>query len=313
MPSIRVKMIMAALLFFCAPALPGPAPAHAGSLEVFVSIPPQACFVERIGQPLVRVNVLVGPGHSPHTYEPTPKQMAGLGGAEIFFRIGEAFERRLVEKIEPLFPGLLVVDTREGVPLLYFDHDSHGHGGHHHGTHADPHIWLDPKRIKIQAATICEALVKARPDHEDLFRENLRRFLEDLDRLDATISNLLAPLEGEAIYVFHPAFGYFADSYGLRQIAIEVDGKEPGARRLADIIQQAREDEVRVIFTQPRYTERYAEAMAREIGAVVASLDPLAPECLENLEHMAKVIRRNLMPDPSAQGNDRGEPPQREP
>lgn len=313
MTSIRVKQIIALLLFVCGPALPGSAPAHADKLEVFVSIPPQACFVERLGQPMVNVSVLVGPGHSPHTYEPTPRQMADLGRAEIFFRIGEVFERRLVEKIEPLFPDLLVVDTRKGVPLLYSDHGSHGHGGDHHGPDADPHIWLDPKRIKIQAATICEALVKARPGHEDLFRANLRRFLEDLDRLDRTISNLLAPLKGEAIYVFHPAFGYFADSYGLRQIALEIDGKEPGARRLAEIIQQAREDEVRVIFTQPRFTNRYAEAMARDIGAVVVSLDPLAPQCLANLEHMAEVIRRNLMPDSPGGGNDTDEPLQREP
>jgi len=301
--SIGFNRLISILFLLCGFVLGSSSEARTDRLEVFVSIPPQVCFVERIGKPVVNVSTLVSPGHSPHTYEPTPKQMAALGRAEIYFRTGVTFERQLVEKIGPLFPDLAVVDTRKGVPLLYFDADGHDHSD----RDVDPHVWLDPKRVKIQAAAICDALVKARPAHEDLFRANLGEFLEDLSRVDATISRLLAPLEGEAMYVYHPAFGYFADSYGLRQIAIESDGKEPGPRQLAALIQQAAKDGVRVIFIQSRFAAGYAETLSREIGASVVPLDPLAEDYLENLERSAQIIRRGLMPRSPSGGieNDR--------
>ncbi|MDD5475539.1 MAG: zinc ABC transporter substrate-binding protein [Syntrophales bacterium] len=294
--SISKKWVLAVLVlmgFFCFES----AFARAEKMEVFVSILPQAYFVERIGGDRVNVSVLVGPGQSPHTYEPTPRQMADLGRARLFFRIGSPFEQRLIEKIGIIFDELTIVDTRNNVPMLYFSHDHHhaGHDDHHHhGSDPDPHIWLDPKRVKIQALTICEALVEMDHSHAGLYRENLRKFVNELDAIDEKISAALAPLKGGSIYVFHPAFGYFADSYGLRQIAIEIDGKEPSPRQLAAIIEKAKDDGGRVIFVQPQFSRRHAEAMAREIKGAVVPLNPLAPDYLENLEYMTETIRSAL-------------------
>ncbi len=287
-------------------------PVQAERLPVFVSIIPQAFFLERIGGDHVDVTVLVSPGMSPHTYEPTPRQMTALAEARLYFRIGSPFESRLLEKIEGTHSNVAIVDTRRGVPLLYFDEPhSHGHShgdddkhgqsagtGRRHGqSNADPHIWLDPKRVMIQAGTIAEALVSADPAHADRYRENLASFEADLRRIDETLTEILAPLAGQVFYVFHPAFGYFADSYGLRQRAIEIDGKEPTPRQLVAVIEQARREGVRVIFVQPQFPTRQAEAMAREIGGAVIPLNPLAGDYLANLERIAEAIRSALMPE----------------
>lgn len=257
--------------------------AGSGGIRVFVSILPQAYFVERVGGPRVEVNVLVGPGKSPATYEPSPRQIAGLGGSSVYFRIGTPFEKGFVDKIGRTFKDLAIVDTRNGVPLRYF-RESRGE------QVPDPHIWLDPKRVVIQAATICEALSGLAPEHRPEFERNFRALREDLDMVDRKIARILAPLRGRKIYVFHPAFGYFADSYGLTQVAAEIEGKEPTPKQLSDMIDRARGDGVRVIFVQPQFARRNAETIANAIGGAVVPMDPLARNYLDNLERMADAI-----------------------
>ncbi len=253
---------------------------------VFVSIQPQKYFVERVGGQFVDVQVLVPPGQSPETYEPTPRQMAGLGSARVFFRAGMPFEEPLFRRGSGVFQTVEVVDTRNGVPLRAF----HGHGDEEAG-HRDPHVWLDPERVKIQAGTICETLCRIDPVHADTYRQGLNGFQRDLDRVHARVSAVLAPLKGRRIYVFHPAFGYFTDAYGLVQVPLEDEGKEPGPRRLAGLIEQARRDRVRALFVQPQHSAREAQAFADAIGARVVPLDPLAVDYLENLERMAAAVR----------------------
>ena len=220
-----------------------------GEITAFVSILPQAYFVERIGTPHVDIEVLVGPSQSPATYEPTPKQMAKLARSQVYFRIGVPFEKTLVAKISTTFKDIMIVDTRKGVELRFF------RGAHSHGSQAaDPHIWLDPKRVKIQASTISNALSRIDPDHTAEYERNLRTFHADLDRVDAKIVNILAPLRGKEFFVFHPSFGYFADSYGLKQVALQIEGKEPSAKQLASLIEKGRKYGVKVIFVQAQFT-----------------------------------------------------------
>jgi len=265
------------------------------NLQVVVSILPQAYFVERIGGRHVIVDVLVGPGQSPATYEPTPQQMAMLASADIYFRIGVPFERALMGKVPSSFPRLRMVDTRHGVLLRFFDHDHHSAEVSHRPRQApDPHIWLDPKRVKIQAGTICEALKDKVPMRAAVFEANLERFLAELDAIDDDISRILSPVHGKDIFVFHPAFGYFCDSYGLNQIALEVAGKEPTGKHIAALIDMARQRGADVIFVEPQFSRKVAEAVARAIGGRIEILDPLPRNWADNIRHMALTIRQAL-------------------
>lgn len=291
-------------------------------VEVFVSILPQKYFVERVGGDLVKIAVLVGPGQSPATYEPTPRQMSQLSEAKIFFSIGVPFEVSLLPKIESTFKSLTVIDTRKGVKLRKMaeehNHDSEaehrhedqhsersGHrdrhdaaaeNEHHHeaGT-PDPHIWLDPVLVKTQAENICDALSKIDPEHAELYHKNLKDFQNDLDQINAKIAQALAPLKGKVIFVFHPAYGYFADRYGLEQKAVETGGKEPSARQLAALIDKAKRAKVKVIFVQPQFDRKNARVIATAIGGAVVPLDPLSPDYLKNLELMASRVRSALV------------------
>lgn len=257
-------------------------------IKTFVSILPQAYFVERIGGPYVDVEVLVGPGQSPATYEPTPKQMARLGEADVFFSIGTPFEQGFIGKVAVIHKNLEIVDTRKNVSLRYFE-QSKGR------SIPDPHIWLDPGRVKIQAATICNALSRLAPDYRAFFEKNLQNFQDDLDQIDKNIAKILAPLKGSRFYVFHPAFGYFGDRYGLEQVAVEIEGKGPSPKQLADLINKARHERVKVIFVQPQYAKKDIETIAREIEGAVVPMNPLPREYLENLEHMAALLKSALM------------------
>lgn len=266
-------------------------------LPVMVSILPQKFFVERIGGPWVEVEVLVGPGQSPHSWEPLPRQVARLAEARVYFRIGIPFENALLDKINRSFQHLRVVDTRQGIKLLPMTV-----GEEDAGLPAgapDPHIWLDPRLVKIQAETIAAALKQLDPAHSEEYEKNLQAFLSDLDRLDAKLRETLAPLRGKSFMVYHPAFGYLAAAYGLKQLAVESEGKEPSAKELAALIDLAQREEVKVIFVEPQFSRKSAEAVAAAIGARVVRMDPLAPDYLANLEQMAGQIRQALTPVPT--------------
>jgi len=274
-----------------------PAAKEAPKLNVFVTILPQRTFVERIGGGHVNCGVLVGFGQSPHTFEPTPKQMTDLGRARLFFALGWPFEKRLLAKTTAANPNLKVIDTRAGVPLrtMAADELDPDEPGQKAGE-PDPHVWTSPRLVKIQAAAIERALAAEDPAHAADYEKNLKAFQEDLDRVDAKIAKALAPLKGKAIFVYHPAFGYFADAYGLKQVPVEVEGKEPSARHLGAFIERAKVAGVKVIFVQPQFSTKSAEAVAHAIGGAVVPLDPTAKDYLANLETMAEKISEALGP-----------------
>jgi len=279
-------------------------------LKVFVTILPQAWFVERIAGPYAEVHVLVGPGQSPHTFDATPQQMAQLSESRLFFASGWPFEQRLLEKAKAVNPGLQVIDTRQGIPLRWMkaaeaeaDAQHAGAAAAAHGhAQPDPHFWLNPRYAKIMAATIEKALTAADLPHAEAFRKNLATLDDGLDKLDARLAEALAPLAGRDFFVYHPAFGYFADAYGLRQAPVELEGKEPTARQLARLIDRARAEGVRVIFVQPQFSAKSAEAVAAAIGGAVVPLDDLAKDYIANLTDMADKVRAALAAGKGAAG-----------
>ena len=290
---VRLALAAAALLGIlglagCASKAPAPGP-----MRVFVSILPQAEIVERVAGDRALVEVLVGPGQSPHTYEPTPKQMAALSEASLFFSIGVPFERQVVSKVQKLYPHLRVIRMHEGLPELPAAESHADHDGHDHGE-LDPHVWLSPSHVKAMASAVCDQLVALDPDDAATFRDNRDRYAAELDSLDAYLRVVLAPLTGKRLYVFHPAYGHLCQAYGLTQVPAEIEGKEPGARQLTELIARAREDSVRVIFVQPQFSSKSAQQIAGDVGATVVVMDPLARDLVANLRRMADQIAVGL-------------------
>jgi zinc transport system substrate-binding protein len=277
-----------------------------GKIRVFVSIPPQVFFAERIGGEHVEVEVLVGQGQSPHSYEPTPKQIAGLVNARIYFSIDMPFEERLVEKIRQSHENLEIVNTSQGIWLIKNEeHPEGSETGEHEHKHADdeidPHVWMSPQNAKIIAGNMCNALKELDPGRSEQYSKNLSRLEKELDNLDRSIASVLKPLKGKEFYVFHPAFGYFARAYGLKQVAVETGGKEPSARQLAELIEKAKKAGVKVIFVQPQFSRSSAEAVAKEIGGAVVPIDSLARDYVQNLNELSQQIFHQLektMPPP---------------
>ncbi len=282
-------------------------------LVVAVTIPPQAYWARRIAGPDVKILVLVAPGQSPHTYEPSPRQMVALHEARAFFRVGLALEDRILAKLRDVHPELHVVNTLKGIELLTFDDEEHDHDiGHVHEEPYDPHTWLNPSNAKIQARAICDALKRLDPNRADRFENNLSALHADLDAIDAKLRAMLAPYRGEAFYVFHPAFGYLANAYGLRQVAIEAAGKQPGGKKLAALVAEAQAAGVKIILVEPQSSPRGAEAVAEAIGATTKSVDPLAEDYLTNLDRigaaLADALCRQDRPTESNPRSAQGEP-----
>ncbi len=274
-------------------------------LTVAVTIPPQAELVERIAGDRVRVEVTVPPGQDPHTFSPSPRQALSLGRASLYFRIGIPLEDQLLPKLTAARRTMTVVDTTEGIRRRTFAaHEGHacdGHHHHHHGhdcqAHAgqpDPHVWLGPRLLAHQAERICEALCEADPAGAKLYRANLRALQARLDDVETEIVEKLQPYRGRAFYVFHPAFGYFADACGLRQVAVEVEGKSPSPRQLRALIAQAKTEGVKVIFVQPQFDQRSAESIATAIGGSVVVIDPLERNVIDNLVEIASQLQRGF-------------------
>jgi zinc transport system substrate-binding protein len=264
-----------------------------GPPVVAVSIAPQKYFVDKIAGNLVSVLVMVPSGVSEHTYEPKPYQMTALSRAALYFSIGIEFEHAWLERLSGTYPQLRVVHTDSGIvkipmePPIYIG-DKAGAGSE---EGLDPHIWLSPELVKTQAATITAALCSAFPIHAKEFRANDSLFVLEIDSLQHEIKALFAQKNGACPFmVFHPAWGYFAHEFGLRQVAIEVEGKEPSARTLGSILEYARTGHIATIFVQPQFSRQTAEIIAHEIGARVAVADPLAADWAGNLLSFTKNL-----------------------
>jgi zinc transport system substrate-binding protein len=297
---ILVAIVLAAALAGCGTEQ------EEGKLRVFATIPPLEYLVDRVGGAHVETGVLVAPGQSPHTFEPTPRQVADLSASELYFSIGLPFEEAVLDRVKSLSPNLRLVDMRRGITLRAMTAEEAGeeaHDAHDHAGEPDPHYWLNPRNARVMAAAIAQALEKADPDNAAEYTANAAALDADLAALDARLKAALAPIEGREILVFHPAFGYFADAYGLKQVAVEVSGREPSARQLAAIVERARRTGARVIFVQPQFSAKGAEAVAGSIDGVVVPMDDLAYDYVKNMDDMGRKIGeavKDSLRDPAA-------------
>ncbi len=272
-----------------------PRPALAAKkLEIMVSILPQKFFAEKIGGDRVHVSVMVEPGANPATYEPRPRQMVALTRAEIYFAIGVPFEKNWLGRFREINPGVEIVQTQEGIRLFPVGGES-GQGKARHcpdGQIMDPHVWLSPPLVMIQARNMVTALIRKMPEGAGYFQKRYLSFVQALANLDLEIFNMFqkAGASANTFMVYHPCWGYFARAYGLKQIAIEQEGKEPKPAYLARLARLAKKRGIRSIFFQPQYSSRSAKAVADSIGAKLVPADPLAYDWDSNLLSVARKI-----------------------
>ena len=276
-------------------------------LSVFVSISPQRYFVQQIGRDLVDVQVLVEPGADPHTYEPKPRQMAALSKAALYFAVGIEFETARLDKLAAINPRLRVVHTDHGImklPMAHLGHheesgthtDDHGGAGtlDHDHEGRDPHIWLSPPLVMLQARSILTALQAADPPHRTDYEANYRSFIMDVLELDAHLRETFDGLNGASFMVFHPSWGTFAHTYGLNQVPIEIEGKSPKPAQLRELIEHARSERIKVVFVQPQFSSKSADQVAKAIGGRVAVVDPMAEDWAANLRRAAEEFKHAL-------------------
>ena len=269
--------------------------AQAGKkLAVFVSIPPQKYFLHQIGKQRVDIQVMVKPGASPATYEPKPRQMAAISRTHIYFAVGVPFEKTWLKKIAAANPDMQVVHTDHGIqkiPMATNHTESERHREKDHHGELDPHIWLSPTLVMTQARTILNALVEIDPDHRAVYEANTKVFFSKLAALDDELKNIFAGKQGFQFMVFHPSWGYFARAYGLQQVPVEIEGKNPKPAQLKALIEHAKKKHINIIFVQPQFSSRSAGLVAKEIGGQVIFADPLAPDWSGNLREVAQKFK----------------------
>jgi len=270
-------------------------------INVSVSVLPQKYFVERIGGSLVKVNVMVGPGDSPHTYEPKAGQMKALSRADVYFAIGVEFEKAWMDKIASANEEMNIVNLSDGLEKLpladnfHVENDPPNKDGTDHSQEKmDPHVWTSPEMVANISRKITEQLVKIDPENEAVFEENFNIFLLEIQNLQKDIHKTLSKSENRKFFVFHPAWSYFAQEFGLIQIPIEIGGTEPSPAELGEIIDQAKKENIKIIFAQPEFSTQTAQFIAKEIKGEVILVSPLAENWLENLREISIKIESAL-------------------
>lgn len=250
-----------------------------------VSIEPLRYVTERIAGDAFNVVTFVPKGNSPEMYEPTPEQMASLGKSTAFFSVGAlGFERTWMERLRQNAPEVTFVRTSEGITTL---------AGHHHGSTenaTDPHVWTSPRNMAVIAQNICAALCRLDTAHARMFRQNLQATLAEIQNVNDSIQKLLSSPHKEAFLIYHPALTYFAHDYGLTQIAIETDGKEPSPSKIVQLINRCKAQNVRVVFVQQEFDRKNAELIAKETSTRIVAINPLAYDWKEEMLRIAQTL-----------------------
>ncbi|MCQ2397410.1 MAG: zinc ABC transporter substrate-binding protein [Lentisphaeria bacterium] len=253
----------------------------AAHVKVFVSLSPMLEAVEAIGGRHVEAAVLLPPGSSPETYQPDARLLNRLGKADAVFVIGVPFEEVLVAKLKASFPKLNVIDGTKGMKKRTFED-----GGN------DPHVWLSCSNMMKYAENVAETLSELMPDEADDFQKALKKYNDGLQKTSAKIRAELSGLEGRTLLVYHPAFGYFLEAYGITQLAIEEEGKEPTGGYLQKALRLGRKLKVKAVFVQPQFSPRSAKTIANELKCRVVSIDPLPKKLTDGLLKLADALKK---------------------
>ncbi|WP_416989451.1 metal ABC transporter solute-binding protein, Zn/Mn family [Alistipes dispar] len=256
---------------------------------LYVSILPMRSLVKEIVGEDFRIEVLVPPGASPETFEPTPRQFIGLNEAQLVFNVGLLeFETALLDKIED---RTKIVDLSRGIVRIEGSCAHAGRNGSDHAHGVDPHVWTSPRALQRMAENAYEAIHARWPDSAK-YTANHARLQEELRQLDLRTAEKIARSGIRYFIIYHPALTYYARDYGLRQEAVEADGKEPSAKRLTALIRQARKDGIGRILYQNQFPVSVVETIARDIGAECTEIDPLREDAIANIDSITDLIVR---------------------
>lgn len=296
--------LLTALLFCCLST-----GLSAEPLRVFTSIAPLQYLVDRIGGESVQNTVLVKPGETLHTFSPSPRLLTAMSDAKILFRSGSPDEQIWLEKVSRSHKNLQIIDLSSSVDLtaetsekLHLsseaseaeEHHSHNHHDeeHHHNYDGelDPHFWTSPPLLLEAAQTVQKTLAAANPDHASTYLNAYEALASELNQLDQDIHLLLADVKSRNLLVFHPSWGYFAAQYDFQQLAIETGGKMPSAKKLIKLIEHAKTDNINALFVQPQINPADAKLLAKQIGAQLIVIDPLAYDYINNLRQVAQKL-----------------------
>ena len=252
---------------------------------IAVSIVPQQTWVKAVVGDFAEVAVMIPPGNSPANYAPSPKELQLFSEASVYFSIGVPTESvNILSKSEDINKEMKIVRL-ENIVVNHYSERTFASGKR------DPHIWLSPKRAKVMVQEIADVLSELYPEERNRFQENAAAYIQKIGETDEQIKFIFSETEKKKFIVYHPAFGYFAEDYGLEMIAIEKEGKQAVPQRLQEIIDLAKEEVLRVIFYQAEIDSSQTRSIAEEIGGRTEQLMPLAPNYLENLIWMAEKIR----------------------
>jgi len=271
-----------------------------GVLKVTVSILPQKFIVEQIGKEKVSVNVMVPPAASPETYEPEPKKMMELKQSAIYFLIGMPFESSSFEKIKDEYKNVIFLKMQERIKLKGADGHHHHHHHHHEGDapcdhDGDPHIWLDPAYLIILSENAASGLIKADPGNREFYVRNLTALKREIQTLHDELVDIFKDSRGKSFVVYHPAWGYFAERFGIKQVAVETEGKEPSASEMAKQIDFIKKNGVKHIFSQPSSPETVINSISSQTGTEIIMIDPLREDVIRNIKESANAIREGLV------------------
>lgn len=253
---------------------------------ISVSILPEKYFIEQIAGDMVQVNVMIPPGESPATYEPSMSQLQDLHNSGIYMRIGYiVFELSWMDKIRSANRDMTIVDLSDGIDLIKGP-------SHHDGQHesVDPHVWMSPVNARIISRNIFESLAERYPGNRESFSENYDAFILKLDSLDGYISNALKDHKGAAFFIYHPALSYFARDYDLRQYPFELEGKSPSPAHMKYLADLAAKENIRTIFLQMQFDQHNAMTLAKETGAEIIQINPLDPDWYDQMIFIAGKI-----------------------
>lgn len=234
---------------------------------------------------MVSVESIVPPGHNPVNYDPTPKQLQRFADADIYIRSGVPFEQAWMPQLKALNPHMLIVDARSNLPVASVVH-VHSTGK----PDLDPHVWTSPLNAIAISRSILLALLKVAPLHEEQFRLNQQQLEQHLEKLHHSLEEQLRPFSGATFLVFHPAWGYFAKTYGLQQVAIEYQGKAPGPKQLVSVIETARQQQIAFLLVQQQISGNTAKVVAAELGVELIRTNPLAYDLSASLQQIATAI-----------------------
>lgn len=247
---------------------------------IAVTIVPEQTFVKAVCGDFAEVITMVPPGNSPANYEPTPEEMKKFSDASLYFSIGVPTEEA---NILPNVEDVKVISLKDKIASVYPERTFES-------GHRDPHIWLSPKRVKVAIEAISSEMCDLDPANEAEYKENASAYIKQLDKLDSEIIAALNDIQYKKFIVYHPAFGYFADDYGLEMYSLEENGKEATAQHLQDMIDFAKKENIKAIFYQKEIDSSQSKAFAEEIGGKTMQLSPLSADYINNLKSMANLM-----------------------